>query len=154
MVQLTRLPLRYKGSPELMQLITMVLAGVPMAALKSPAFLRNVTTHVWIENVRFAGNHADELAADEFFPHNCLKCSVILGDAVRAATTYELLGVVFNHANHTANLTDKFRSKLTVSLKTVSVRDLEVAASCFLYGAAILGIPLVHHYFFLKAARC
>ncbi|RNC34876.1 target of rapamycin (TOR) kinase 1, partial [Trypanosoma cruzi] len=71
------------------------------------------------------------------------------------ATQYTFLGVLFDHTRRAVSLSDKFvRSVCAMPLlKYLTISEMEVVASRFLYAAAILGTRLCAYYFFIKAVR-
>ncbi|PWV16804.1 putative target of rapamycin (TOR) kinase 1 [Trypanosoma cruzi] len=66
-----------------------------------------------------------------------------------------LPGVRFNHSHRAVSLSDKFVRCVCAmpSLKYLTIAEMEVVASRFLYAAAILGTRLCACYFFIKAVR-
>ncbi|KAF5215752.1 hypothetical protein ECC02_011534 [Trypanosoma cruzi] len=76
-------------------------------------------------------------------------------DRESGATQYTFLGVQFDHTHRAVSLSDKFvRSVCAMSaLNSLTIAEMEVVASRFLYAAAILGTRLCAYYFFIKAVR-
>ncbi|KAF8286976.1 hypothetical protein TcYC6_0003700 [Trypanosoma cruzi] len=71
------------------------------------------------------------------------------------STQYTFLGVQFDHSLQAVSLSDKFcRSVCAMPLlNPLTIAEMEVMASRFLYAAAILGTRLCDYYLFIKALR-
>ncbi|RNC38318.1 putative target of rapamycin (TOR) kinase 1 [Trypanosoma cruzi] len=76
-------------------------------------------------------------------------------DRESGATQYTFLGVLFDHTHRAVSLSDKFvRSVCAMpALNSLTIAEMEVMASCFLYAAAILCTRLCVYYFLIKAVR-
>ncbi|RNE95493.1 protein kinase [Trypanosoma cruzi] len=76
-------------------------------------------------------------------------------DRESGATQYTFLGVQFDHTHRAVSLSDKFvRSVCAMpSLNSLTIAEMEVIASRFLYAVAILCTRLCDYYFFIKAVR-
>ncbi|RNC51040.1 serine/threonine-protein kinase HSL1,negative regulator of Swe1 kinase, partial [Trypanosoma cruzi] len=66
-----------------------------------------------------------------------------------------LPGVRFDHSHQSVSLSDTFARSVCAmpSLKYLTIAEMEVMASRFLYAAAILFRRLCAYYFFIKAVR-
>ncbi|RNC59346.1 serine/threonine protein phosphatase [Trypanosoma cruzi] len=66
-----------------------------------------------------------------------------------------LPGVHFDHTHRAASLSDKFFRSVRAmpALNSLTIAEMEVVASRFLYAAAILGTRLFDHHFSIKAVR-
>eukprot|EP00796_Vickermania_ingenoplastis_P001735 gene1735-biopygen1309 len=60
--ELLRLPMGYKLSPEIMQLLVSALAGVPSVVLPAFQAPASVRVDVWIDNIRLCGSREDVMA--------------------------------------------------------------------------------------------
>ncbi|KAF8289605.1 target of rapamycin (TOR) kinase 1, putative [Trypanosoma cruzi] len=60
LVELTRLPMGYKASPEILQIITSTIAGVTTVVHRLWAAPPLVRIVVWIDDTRIAGSKSDE----------------------------------------------------------------------------------------------
>ncbi|KPA73345.1 hypothetical protein ABB37_00081 [Leptomonas pyrrhocoris] len=155
LVELARLPMGYAASPELMQLLTSALAGVPTvvdAAFACPTALK---IHVWIDNVRIAGPLKAVEAWTRRVTQFARDASVTIGESEVAVASYTFVGVFFDHATHTVRLGEKTWRHLreTPPFEEMTVGDLEVFTSRAIYGAAVLGVRLFRNYMFLKFVR-
>ncbi|RNC35672.1 target of rapamycin (TOR) kinase 1 [Trypanosoma cruzi] len=59
LVELTRLPMGCKASPEILQIIISAIAGVTTVAHRLWAAPPRVRVDVWIDNIRIAGSRSD-----------------------------------------------------------------------------------------------
>ncbi|KAF8279972.1 target of rapamycin (TOR) kinase 1, putative [Trypanosoma cruzi] len=59
LVELTRLPMGYKASPEILQIITLTIAGVMTVVHRLWAAPPQVRDDVWIDNIRIAGSKSE-----------------------------------------------------------------------------------------------
>ncbi|ORC88347.1 putative target of rapamycin (TOR) kinase 1 [Trypanosoma theileri] len=154
-VELTRLPMGYKVSPEILQTVTSAIAGVPgnvKPALAAPCELR---LDVWIDNIRISGKIKEVVQWERQVRHWAEECHATIGEVISGAHSYTFLGVVFDHSSRSVALSKKCIGKLRDirSLRLWTVAEMEVAVSRFLYAAAILGVRLTAFFFFLKAVR-
>ncbi|PWV21201.1 putative target of rapamycin (TOR) kinase 1 [Trypanosoma cruzi] len=76
-------------------------------------------------------------------------------DRESGATQYTFLGVQFDHTLQAVSLSEKFVRPVCAmpSLKYLTIAEMEVMASRFLYAAAIFGTRLCDYYFFIKAVQ-
>ncbi|RNF03943.1 putative target of rapamycin (TOR) kinase 1 [Trypanosoma cruzi] len=76
-------------------------------------------------------------------------------DRESGATHYTFLGAQFVHTHRAVSLSEKFvRSVCAMpALNSLTITEMEVVASRFLYAAAILCTRLCDYYFFIKAVR-
>ncbi|PWU86656.1 putative target of rapamycin (TOR) kinase 1 [Trypanosoma cruzi] len=102
------------------------------------------------------GRRADATLWEVQVLRNADGCHATMGeDHELGATQYTFLGVLFDHTRRAVSLSDKFvRSVCAMPLlKYLTISEMEVVASRFLYAAAILGTRLCAYYFFIKAVR-
>ncbi|PWV09549.1 putative target of rapamycin (TOR) kinase 1 [Trypanosoma cruzi] len=76
-------------------------------------------------------------------------------DRELGATHYTFLWVLFDHTHQAVSLSDEFVRSVRAmpALNSLTITEMEVTASRFLYAAAILGTQLCDYYFFIKAVR-
>ncbi|KAF8300829.1 putative target of rapamycin (TOR) kinase 1 [Trypanosoma cruzi] len=157
LVELTRLPMGYKASPEILQIIiASAIAGLKTVVHRLWAALTLVRIDVWIGNVRITGSKSDVTLCEAKVLRNADGRHATMGeDRESGATHYTFLGVQFDHTHRAVSLSDKFvRSVRAMSaLNSLTIAEMEVTASRFLYAAAILGTHLCDCYFFIKAVR-
>ncbi|PWU93144.1 putative target of rapamycin (TOR) kinase 1 [Trypanosoma cruzi] len=148
----------YKASPEILQIIiTSAIAVVTTVAHFLWAAPPLVHVDVWIDdNIRIAGSKSGATLWEAQVLRNADGCHATIGeDRESGATQHTFLGVQFDHAHQAVSLSDEFvRSVRAMSaLNSLTIAEMEVTASRFLYAAAILGTRLCDYYFFIKAVR-
>ncbi|KAF5224867.1 putative target of rapamycin (TOR) kinase 1 [Trypanosoma cruzi] len=147
----------YKASPEILQIIiTSAIAGVTTVVHFLRAAPPLVRIDVLIDNIRIAGSKSDVTLWEAQVLRNADGRHATMGeDCELGATQYTFLWVQFDHTHRAAFLSDKFvRSVCAMSsLKYLTISEMEVVASRFLYAAAILGTRLCDYYFFIRAVR-
>ncbi|KAF5216823.1 target of rapamycin (TOR) kinase 1 [Trypanosoma cruzi] len=157
MEELTRLPMGYKASPEILQIvITSAIAGVTTVVHFLWAAPPLVRIDVWIGNIRIAGSRSDVTLWEAQVLCNADGRRATMGeDRESGATQYIFLGVQFDHTHQAVFLSDKFvRSVCAMpALNSLTIAEMEVMASRFLYAAVILGTHLCDYYFSIKAVR-
>ncbi|PWU94187.1 putative target of rapamycin (TOR) kinase 1 [Trypanosoma cruzi] len=157
LVELTRLPMGYKASPEILQIIiTSAIAGVTTVVHRLWAAPPLVRFDVWIDNMRIAGSKSDVKLWEAQVLRNADSCHASMGEERESgATHYTFLGVQFDRAHRAVSLSEKFvRSVRAMSaLNSSTIAEMEVTASRFLYAAVILGTQLCDYHFFIKAVR-
>ncbi|RNC35978.1 putative target of rapamycin (TOR) kinase 1 [Trypanosoma cruzi] len=156
LVELTRLPMGYKAGPEILQIITSAIAGMTTVVHPLWAAPPMVRIDVWIDNIRIAGSKSDVTLWEAQVLRNADSRHASLGEERESgATQYTLLGVQFDHTHRAVSLSDKFVRSVRAmpALNFLTIAEMEVMASRFLYAAAILGTRLCQYYFFIKAVR-
>ncbi|PWU96517.1 putative target of rapamycin (TOR) kinase 1 [Trypanosoma cruzi] len=157
LVELTRLPMGYKASPEILQIIiTSAIAVVTTVAHRLWAAPPLVRADVWIDNIRIAGSKSDVTLWEAQVLRNADSCRASMGeDRESGATHYTFLGVHFDHTQRAVSLSDKFVCSVRAmpALNSSTIAEMEATVSRFLYLAAILGTRLCDYYFFIKAVR-
>ncbi|RNC34113.1 putative target of rapamycin (TOR) kinase 1 [Trypanosoma cruzi] len=154
--ELARLPMGYKASPEILQItITSAIAVVTTVAHPLWAAPPLVRVDAWTDNIRIAGPKSGATLWEA-------KCFVMRPavtprweDRESGAAQYTFLGVQFGHVHQTVSRSEKFfRSVCAMpALNSLTVAEMEVMASRFLYAAAILGRRLCAYYFLITAVR-
>ncbi|ESS55697.1 hypothetical protein TCDM_12815 [Trypanosoma cruzi Dm28c] len=145
LVELTRLPVGYKASPEILQIITSAIAVVTTVTHRLWAAPPLVRVDVWIDNTRIAGSKMNATLWEAQVLRNADSCHASMGeDRESGATQCTFLWVRFDHTHRAVSLSEKFvRSVRAVpSLNFLTIAEMEVVASRFLYAAAILGTRL------------
>ncbi|KAF8277176.1 diacylglycerol kinase-like protein [Trypanosoma cruzi] len=99
LVELTRLPMGYKASPEILRIIITsaieVVTKVVLFLWAAPPLVRD---DVWIGNVRIAGSKSDVTLWEAQVLRNADGCHASMGeDRESGATQYTFLGVQFDH---------------------------------------------------------
>ncbi|PWV09263.1 hypothetical protein C3747_81g104 [Trypanosoma cruzi] len=156
LVELTRLPMGYKASPEILQIITSAIAGVTTVAHRLWAAPPLVRIDVWIDNIHIAVSKSDATLWEAQVLRNADgRRATMEEDRESGATQYTFLGVQSDHTHRAVFLSEKFvRSVRAMSaLKYLTIAEMEAMASRFLNAAAILGMRLCGCYSFIKAVR-
>ncbi|RNC41162.1 target of rapamycin (TOR) kinase 1 [Trypanosoma cruzi] len=115
-----------------------------------------VCIDVWIDNMRIAGSKSDVTLWEAQALRNAASCHATMGeDRESGATQYTFLGVQFDHSLQAVSLSEKFFGSVRAmpSLKYLTIAEMEVMASRFLYASAIFGTRLFDYYFFSNAVR-
>ncbi|EKG00991.1 hypothetical protein TCSYLVIO_008038 [Trypanosoma cruzi] len=115
-----------------------------------------VRVGVWIDDIRIAGSISDATLWEAQVLRNADSCHASMGEERESgATQCTFLGVQFDHTHRAVSLSDKFvRSVCAMpALNSLTIAEMEVMASRFLYAAAILCTRLFDYYFFIKAVR-
>ncbi|RNC41446.1 target of rapamycin (TOR) kinase 1 [Trypanosoma cruzi] len=80
LVELTRLPMGYKASPEILQIIiTSAIAGVTTVVHRLWAVPPSVRIDVWIDNKRIAGSKSDATLWESQVLRNADSCHATIG---------------------------------------------------------------------------
>ncbi|PWU89731.1 putative target of rapamycin (TOR) kinase 1 [Trypanosoma cruzi] len=156
LVELTRLPMGYKASSEILQIITSAIAVVTTVVHPLWAAPPLVRVGVWVYNIRIAGSKSDETLWEAQVLRNADGRRATMGeDRKSGATQYTFLGEQFGHTHQAVSLSDEFVRSVRAmpALNSSNIAEMEVTVSRFLYLAAILGTQLCDHYFFIKAVR-
>ncbi|PWV04392.1 hypothetical protein C3747_153g65 [Trypanosoma cruzi] len=157
LVELTRLPMGHKAGPEILQIIiTSAIAGLTTVVHLLRAAPPLVRVEVWIDNIRIAGPKSDATLWEAQVLRNADSCHASMGEERESgAAQYTFLGVQFDHTHRAVSLSDKFVRSVRAmpALNSLTIAEMEVVASRFLYLAAILGTRLCQYYFFIKAVR-
>ncbi|KAF8287795.1 hypothetical protein TcBrA4_0013800 [Trypanosoma cruzi] len=141
LVELTRL-MGYKASPEILQIITSAIAVVTTVVHRLWAAPPLVRVDVWIDGIRIAGSQSDATLWEAQVLRNADSSHASMGeDREPGATQCTFLWVQFDHTHRAVSLSDKFvRSvRAGMALNSLTIAEMEVVASRFLYAAAVLG---------------
>ncbi|KAF8301457.1 hypothetical protein TcBrA4_0051380 [Trypanosoma cruzi] len=86
LVELTRLPMGYKASPEILQMvITSAIAGVTTVVHRLWAAPPSVRIDVWIGNIRIAGSKSDATLWEAQVLRNADSCHATIGRTANRA---------------------------------------------------------------------
>ncbi|PWV06044.1 hypothetical protein C3747_121g90 [Trypanosoma cruzi] len=114
-----------------------------------------VRMEVWIDNIRITVSRSDVTLWEAQVLRNADGLHATNRGGHESATTqYTFLGVRFDHTYQAVSLSDTFVRSVRVmpALNSLTIAEMEVMASRFLYAAAIFGTRLCDCYFF-KAVR-
>eukprot|EP00388_Colpodella_angusta_P006618 GDKJ01019402.1.p2 GENE.GDKJ01019402.1~~GDKJ01019402.1.p2 ORF type:complete len:367 (-),score=30.88 GDKJ01019402.1:50-1150(-) len=152
---LTRMPMGICTAPEIMQIITSVLAGD--RTMVQPQYASKALVDVWIDNVLFSGSEKKvKLSVADFTKAvSNAKATINWKDSSGPSSQLQFIGMSLNFANKTIALAPKNHSKLE-KLSFASrmiVSDIESATSRLMYASSVLGVPLTRYYFAIKFLR-
>ncbi|EKG00488.1 hypothetical protein TCSYLVIO_008562 [Trypanosoma cruzi] len=157
LVELTRHPMGYKASPEILQIIiTSAIAGVTTVVHRLWAAPPMVRVDVWIDDIRIAGSKSDAALWEAQVLRNADGRHATIGEERESgATHYTFLWVQFDHTHRAVSLSEKFVLSVCAmpALNSSTIAEMEVMASRFLYAAAILCTRLCDYHFFINAVR-
>ncbi|EKG03001.1 hypothetical protein TCSYLVIO_005965, partial [Trypanosoma cruzi] len=156
LVELTRLPMGYKTSPEILQIIiTSAIAGVTTVVHRLWAAPPSVRVDVWIDNIRIAGSKSGVTSWEAQAPRNADDRHATMGGRQIGRHAVRLLGAQFDHTHRAVSLSERFVRFVCAMplLKYLTIAEMDVMASRFLYAAAILCTRLFDYLFFIKAVR-
>lgn len=151
--KLTRLPMGHIVSPEIMQIVTSALAGVP-TYVRAIVLPTNLRTDIWIDNIRFSGSTEDvTLASKLFYSRAKLARATYNKDETSIGYEYDFIGAHFNHSNHSVSVRESTLNKINDYSNQCSFGELERLYSQILFSSSILGINLGEYYWVLKMFR-
>ncbi|RNC54058.1 target of rapamycin (TOR) kinase 1 [Trypanosoma cruzi] len=97
----------YKASPEILQILTLVIAVVTKVAHFLWAALPLVRVDVWIDNIRIAESKSDATLWEAQVLCNADSCHTTMGeDRESGATQYTFLWVRFDHTHRAVSLSE------------------------------------------------
>ena len=151
--QLTRMPMGHSASVDVMQLLTMTLAGCHEVVL--PEFrCPHRSPYVWVDGAMFAGTNREVLDAMSFFQRQASSVGATLKAAPSVLTKHDFVGIEFDHVAHTVRMAEKTRNQLPSHVtEKMTAMELEQLAGRLLFGAGIVGEPLAPFYMALKRVR-
>lgn len=144
MYELIRLPMGYRISPELMQLLVSAVVGnssVVSSCYRAPA---SVHVDVWIDNIRVSGSEVEVRGWSAVVERRASLAGVTFGEASTFSKVYTFIGVRFNHLVGTICVAEKTLHRLgvTAGWGCMHVDHLESFESRSLFCAAVLGFSL------------
>ncbi|KAF5220256.1 hypothetical protein ECC02_006690 [Trypanosoma cruzi] len=151
-----RLPMGYKASPEILQIITSTIAVVTTVAHRLWAAPPLVRVVVWIDNIRITGSKSGATLWEAQVLRNPDGRRATMGeDRESGATHYTFLWVQFDHTRRAVSLSERFVWSVCAvpALNSSNIAEMEVMASRFWYAAAILCTRFYDNYVFIKAVR-
>ncbi|PWU85100.1 hypothetical protein C4B63_183g19 [Trypanosoma cruzi] len=136
LVELTRLPVGYKASPEILQIIITIsaIAWVTTVVHRLWAAPPLVRIDVWIDNIRIAGSKSDVTLWEAQVLRNADSCHASMGEERESgATQYTFLGVQFAHTHRAVSLSEKFVRSVRAmpALNSSTIAEMEIMASRF-----------------------
>ncbi|KAF8281400.1 hypothetical protein TcBrA4_0088920 [Trypanosoma cruzi] len=132
----------HKASPEILQIvITSALRGGDDGGSPPLGRTSNGRIDVWIDNIRIAGSKSEVTLWEAQVLRNADSCHASMGEERESgATQYTFPGVQFDHTHRAVSLSEKFVRSVRAmpSLNSLTIAEMEIMASRFLYAAAIL----------------
>jgi len=150
--------------PALAQALT---ASLTQKATSQVSGAEKVTGSAYIDNIRFCGNRIATQEVFEHFVAQCKTLNITINDLDTSdpclqapfCTSYEFLGIHFDHATKTTTLTEKTRNKLWDILPelkspgTITLRNVLRFFGNIVWAARVLGTPLAMTYHLIKFIR-
>ena len=148
----TRLPMGHCVAVDIMQLVTLTIAGD--AATVLPGHADPSPAHVWVDGLRFAGTPsqvANALARAD-------KRAAAVGATWKAVTPvqskYDFIGIDWDHDLHTVKVAEKTASAIrSARLSSMSIHQLEQLVGRLIWAAGATRTALAPFYFAMKMAR-
>ncbi|PWV13765.1 hypothetical protein C3747_41g51 [Trypanosoma cruzi] len=156
LVELTRLQMGHKAGPAILQIIASAIAAVTTVVHRLWAAPPLVRVDVRVDNIRIAGSKSDATLWEAQVLRNADGRRATMGEDRESGTTqYTFLGAQFDHTYQAVSLSEKFVRSVRAmpALNSLTIAEMEVTASRFLYAAATLGTRLCAHHAFIEAAR-
>jgi hypothetical protein len=151
--QMTRLPMGHSAAVDLMQLITMTIAGdheVARHQFRCP----HRSPHTYVDGARFAGSQREGADVLAFWTKSAAHFGATFKAPPVVEQEYDFVGIHFDHRKHTVRLADKTALKIPQSIPTgTTVAELQTLLGRLLFGAGVTRTPLAEFYFALKAIR-
>jgi hypothetical protein len=136
------LPMGFVPAAEVQQGVTSLIASDRLPSDK------------YIDGIRFIGDSDEELdLAIEDTLERASFVGATFGDIVHPSTSYEWVGISFDHEKGTVSCTQRLIDKITASRDSIArwtVKDCMRAASLLRFASSILRAPLVKYYWALK----
>ena len=150
--EMNRMPMGLRTSAEIMQLVVETITGCIHAAVPRHANIKT-TNDVWIDGFRIAGSSNNVQHALERVIETAKFVNATFKEQPRCATSYEFIGVEFNHAANDKHVrvAQKTRGKLPKSIDAKTTpKQLETTVARLIFAAGVLLIPLAQHYYAIK----
>ncbi|PWU92373.1 TcC31.12 [Trypanosoma cruzi] len=112
-----------------------------------------VRIDVWIDNIRITGSKSEVTLWEAQVLRNADSCHASMGEERDSgATQYTFLGVQFDHTHRAVSLSEKFIRSVRAmpALNSLTIAEMEIMASRFLYAAAIWARVYVNTTFLLR----
>jgi hypothetical protein len=151
--QMTRLPMGHSAAVDLMQLVTMTIAGDH--SVSKPEFrCPHRSPDVYVDGARFAGTGPQAEEVGRLWRKSADFFGATFKDVPMVQTKYDFVGIHFDHKRHTVRLADKTAKKIPFSIpNTTTIAELQALVGRLLFGAGVTRTPLGDYYFALKACR-
>jgi hypothetical protein len=151
--QMTRLPMGHSAAVDLMQLVTMTIAGNHEVVLPQHRCPHR-SPHTYVDGARFAGSPAEAADVLRFWSRSAEFFGATFKAPPLVQQEYDFVGIRFDHRCHTVRLADKTASKIPQSIPTsTTVAELQTLLGRLLFGAGVTRTPLGDFYFAFKAVR-
>ena len=153
--ELTRMPMGHSCAPEIMHTLACAAAGDP-DFVRSEFAAVGVTTHCWIDNIRYTGNkiHVSEATSRLDAVASTARITWKEADSRDMVETYEFLGVDFDHGTTCVRPSGRLLGKISsVDLGAVTAGDIECLGGRLLHASAIAGVSPGEHWFSIKYIR-
>eukprot|EP00796_Vickermania_ingenoplastis_P007028 gene7028-4984_t len=150
---LTRLPVGHVVSPEMMQTITVALAGHPDYVMQS-SLPASLLCDIWIDNIRYTGSQSEVMLGKDLFLRHARAANASHNtNETYHGTVYNFIGVTFNHRDHTVKLREKTIKKLQPLTQHITFAQLERLHSQLLFASSVLNVSQSLLYWAIKLIR-
>ena len=155
-LQMTRLPMGLRTSPEIFHSVAATLAGDRVYCTPAHA-VKGVRVDTWIDNVRFAGKRASVAAAHDAFIANCKAVGATLNDDDRqTGINHVFCGVQFGPG--TVAVAAKTHARVAsivpkINDGSITNGELEALFGRLWFASAVLGIKTFAFWWAIKSAR-
>ena len=154
--QLTRLPMGHCCSVELMQTLGAAAAGHPEYVTSSFVPF-GVRCDMWVDNIRFVGPRQHVRRAMATLTETARQYNITWKpeDSFDESTSYDFIGVRYDHLQGTVVPTKKLLDKLNAFSfdETITAGDLERLVGRLIHASAIAGTYMGDYWFPLKYTR-
>jgi hypothetical protein len=150
---LTRMPMGHCAAVDVMQLLTMALAGCSSVCVPSECCPHG-DAQVYVDGARLAGSQKTCAAAGSWWSARAELFGATFKASPHATRTYDFLGIHFNHSKQQVSIAPHTLSKFPPSIpENWSAHHLEAFIGRACWAADVLCIPLAQHHFALKRVR-
>ena len=143
----------HTSAPECMQILSQVVAGDPMVC--KPQFaVKKVCHRTWVDGSRVSGTRANVVKALEAIDRNALAVGATYKEHSAPTTSYDFIGVTWDHSSATVAVAQKTKKKLWKTVPTsLTPLELEAMVGRLLFCSGVLRLPPARFYYVLKFTR-
>jgi hypothetical protein len=148
--QMTRLPMGISVAVEIMQMITETLIGSHLTCSPQHSF-SGVTQHAFVDDFRVAGSASSVDCTVSKILQRASQMGVTFKSSLARVTSYEFLGLAWNHSSHSICIGTKLRFKIPTTMSaSIRLDNLESLTARLIHCSGALRLPLIDHYLTLK----
>jgi hypothetical protein len=154
-----RMPMGYKPSAEIMQMVTEVIAGCPKAIrpecgrhVVSPHVISKID--VWVDGFRGAGSAKQCRRMLDIVTSNAQFVGATFKEPPSVSKRYDFIGVDFNHDAKKVSVAKKTRKKLGDAVpRRAPISAYASLAARLIFCAGVLRLPLARYYHAFKTVN-